>query len=63
MQINLSEETIKTIYRALKSEKNGLQGMLRRVEAGTAAKEKKAIFEQQLAETEDALKVFEELTQ
>lgn len=63
MQINLSEETIKTVYRALKSEKNGLQGMLRRVEVGTAAKEKKAIFEQQLAETEDALKVFEELTQ
>lgn len=63
MQINLSEETIKTVYRALKCEKNVIQGMLRRVEAGTAAKEKKPIFEQELAETEEALKVFEELTQ
>lgn len=63
MQINLSEETIKTVYRALKSEKNVIQGMLRQVEAGRAAKEKKAIFEQELAETEDTLKVFEKLTQ
>lgn len=62
MQINLSEETIKTVYKALKSEKNTLQGMLRRIEAGTAAKEKKEIFEQQLEEVEDALQVFEELS-
>ena len=62
MQINLSEETIKTVYKALKSEKNTLQGMLRRIEVGTAAKEKKEIFEQQLVEVDDALQVFEELS-
>ena len=62
MQINLSEETIKTVYRALKTEKNGLQGMLRRVEAGTAAKGKEEEFKNQLAEVEDALQVFEELS-
>ena len=62
MQINLSEETIKTVYKALKSEKNTLQGMLRRIKVGTAAKEKKEIFEQQLVEVDDALQVFEELS-
>ena len=62
MQINLSEEIIKTVYRALKSEKNSLQGMLRRVEAGTAAKKKEEEFKNQLAEVEDALQVFEELS-
>ena len=62
MQINLSEGTIKTVYKALKSEKNTLQGMLRRIEVGTAAKEKKEIFEKQLVEVEDALQVFEELS-
>ena len=62
MQINLSEGTIKTVYKALKSEKNTLQGMLRRIEVGRAAKEKKEIFERQLVEVEDALQVFEELS-
>lgn len=62
MQINLSEETIKTVYKALKSEKNTLHGMLRRIEVGTAAKEKKEIFEQQLEEVEYALQVFDELS-
>ena len=62
MQINLSDGTIKTVYKALKSEKNTLQSMLRRIEVGTAAKEKKEIFEQQLVEVDDALQVFEELS-
>ena len=59
-KVDLSDETIKTIYKALKSEKNTLQGMLRRIEVGTASKENKEIFEQQLAEVEDALQIFEE---
>ena len=63
MQINLSEETIKIVCRALRSDRNTLQSMLRRVEVGTAAKEKEEEFKSQLAEVEDALQVFEELTQ
>ena len=63
MQINLSEETIKTVCRALRSEKSGLQGMLRRVDVGTAAKEKEEEFKSKLAEVEEALQVFEELLQ
>lgn len=63
MQINLSEETIKTVCGALRSKKNGLEGMLRRIEVGTASKEKEEEFKNELAEVEDALQVFEELTQ
>ena len=62
MQIDLSEELIKTVYKALKGEKNALQSMLIRVEVGTAAKEMKEVFEQELAEVNDALQVFEELS-
>ena len=62
MQINLSEEMIKTVYKALKNDKSGLQSMLIRVEVGTAAKEMKEVFEQELAEVNDALQVFEELS-
>lgn len=63
MQINLSEETIKTVCRALRNDKNNLQGMLRRIEVRTASKEKEEEFKRKLAEVEDALQVFEELTQ
>jgi hypothetical protein len=62
MQVNLSEETIKTVCRALRSEKNNLQGMLRRIEVGTASKEKEEVFKSHLAEVEDALQVFEEFS-
>ena len=62
MQINLSEEIIKTAYKALKGNKNALQSMLIRVKVGTAAKEMKEVFEQELAEVNDALQVFEELS-
>lgn len=62
MQINLSEKTIKTVCRELRNNKRSLEGMLRRVEAGTAAKEKEEVFKSQLAEVEDALQIFEELT-
>lgn len=62
MQINLSDETINIVCRALRSEMNGLKGMLRRVEVGTAAREKEEVFKQQLAEVEEALQIFEELS-
>lgn len=62
MQINLSEETINTVCRALRNNKSGLQGMLRRVDVGTATKEKEEEFKSKLAEVEDALQIFEELS-
>ena len=62
MQINLSEEIIKTVHKALKGNKSALQSMLIRVKVGTAAKEMKEVFEQELAEVNDALQVFEKLS-
>ena len=41
MQINLSEETIKTVCSALITRKNTLEGLLIKIECGKAAKEKK----------------------
>lgn len=61
MIINLSTETIETVREALKSEKNSLNGMLRRIENGTASKEKEEYFKSQLEKVEDALSIFEEL--
>lgn len=62
MVINLSEETIKTAYNALRSSRNVLKSQL---EFGIPAKKvnpnKKEIIEHQLEEVEDALAVFEEL--
>ena len=61
MNINLSEETIKTVKKSLQCEKNTLLGMLRRIESGTASREKKEIFEQHLEEVNEAITIFEEL--
>ena len=61
MQINLSEETIKTVWKALTTRKNYLEGMLIRVECGTALKEKEEDFKIMLAEVEEALQVFDEI--
>ena len=63
MQINLSEETIKTVCRALRSEKNNLQGMLRRIEVGTASNEKEEASKSKLAAAADASQTFEQSTQ
>ena len=62
MQINLSEETIKTVCKALRIEKNHLEGLLIKVECGKAAKGKEEEFKSKLAEVEEALQVFEELS-
>ena len=62
MQINLSEETIKTVCKALRIEKNHLEGLLIKVECGRVAKEKKEEFKNKLVEVEDALQIFEELS-
>lgn len=58
MEINLSEETIKTVYNSLRSSKQSLK---RQLEANVQNPNKKEIIEHQLAEVEDALQVFEEL--
>lgn len=61
MQINLTEETIKTVWKALTIRKNYLKSMLIKVEFGTALKEKEEDFKIMLIEVEEALQVFEEL--
>ena len=61
MQINLSEETIRTVWKALTIRKNHLEGMLINVEFGSASKEKEEDFKIMLSEVEEALKVFEEI--
>lgn len=58
MEINLSEETIKTVYNSLRASKQSLKSVLEGIPNGRSKKE---IIEHQLNEVEDALFVFEEL--
>lgn len=61
MQINLSEETIKTVWKALTIRKNDLEGILIKVEGRSALKEKVEYLKIMLSEVEEALQVFEEI--
>ena len=61
MQINLSEETIRTVWKALTFRKNHLEGMLIKVECGSASKENEEYFKIMLSEVEEALQVFDEI--
>lgn len=63
MQINLSDKTINTVCRALRSNKNILESRLRQVEIGRAAKEKEDDFKKKLEEVKYALSIFEDLSQ
>ena len=58
MEINLSTETIKTTYNALRDARHNLN---RQFSSKKMNPNKKEIIEHQLAEVEDALAVFEEL--
>lgn len=58
MEINLSTETIKTVYNALRSNKQSLKRQLNNEKTSV---NKKEIIKNQLAEVEEALQVFEEL--
>ena len=61
MNINLSNESINVIYKALKSDEHKLKNMLFRIEIGTASIHKKEEFECELAKVKDVLQTFEEL--
>lgn len=62
MVINLSEETIKTVYNALRNSKQELKWQLEvSLPNGKVNPNRKEIIEHQLEEVEDALFVFEEL--
>lgn len=62
MVINLSEETIKTACNALRSSKHGLKWQLEvSLPNRKVNPDRKEIIEHQLAEVEDALRVFEEM--
>ena len=56
MEINLSEETINTIYNSLKCSKHSLKLQIRKEKSAN----KIEIIKHQIAEVEDALQVFEE---
>lgn len=58
MMVNLSEETINTVYNSLRSSKHDLNKQLSN---GKISPNKIEIIKHQLAEVEDALQVFEEL--
>ena len=58
MEINLSNETINTVYNSLKNSKQELKWQLKNEKVNP---NKKEIIKYQLAEVEDALAVFEEL--
>lgn len=57
MEINLSNETINTVYNSLRSTKRSLGWQLN----GEKNADKKEIIKYQIEEVEDALAVFEEL--
>ena len=62
MQINLSSETIETVYNSLRGSKQGLEYQLKYgIPNKKVSPDRKKIIEHQLAEVEDALAVFEEL--
>lgn len=62
MEINLSMETINTVYKALRSERNGLEWWLKvSLPNGKVNPDKKEEMKQKLVEVEDAFAVFEEL--
>lgn len=62
MEINLSYETIKTAYNALRNSKQGLEWQLKvSLPNGKVNPNRKEIIECQLAEVEEALQVFKEL--
>ena len=62
MEINLSIETINTVYNSLRSSKQSLKFQLEvSLPNGKVNPNKKEIIEHQLEEVEDALSVFEEL--
>lgn len=62
MVINLSEETIKTVYNSLRDSKTSLRLQLQKNVASVKVnKNKVEIIKCQLSEVEDALAVFEEL--
>lgn len=62
MEINLSKETINTVYEALSNKKHSLKWWLEvSLPNGKVNPDKKEEMEQKLAEVEKALQVFEEL--
>jgi hypothetical protein len=62
MEINLSAETIKTVYNSLRSNRHSLKYSLEHtIPNGKMHINRKEIIEYQLAEVEEALQIFEEL--
>ncbi len=63
MNINLSEETVSVIKRALRTEKNTVENKLEWIEAKKERGKDKELFEQRLEEVNEVIAIFEELTE
>ncbi len=61
MQINLSYETIKTVWKTLKFRKDDLESILIKFECGSPSTEIEKDFKIMLAELDEALRVFDEV--
>ena len=62
MEINLSNKIVNTVCNSLKNSEKGLKHQLEiGIPCGKVNLDRKGIIEQQLAEVEEALQVFEEL--
>lgn len=62
MEINLSNETITTVYNSLRNSRSTLKHQLEvKIPMGKVSLNKMMIIKNQLEEVEDALSVFEEL--
>jgi hypothetical protein len=61
MDIKIKQEVIDTVCNSLRASKQSLRNQLRSCDEGRAKRGKKEILEHQLAEVEEALRVFEYL--
>ena len=59
MEIQINQEVIDTVCNSLRASRQSLRNQLRSCEEGMSKRGKKEILEHQLADVEEALRVFE----
>ena len=59
--VNITQEVIDTVCNSLRASKQSLRNQLSRLDEGAYKRGKKEILEHQLANVEEALKVFQNL--
>ncbi len=61
MEIQISQDVLDTVCNSLRASKQSLRNQLARLDEGAYKKGKREILEHQLADVEEALRVFEYL--